>query len=139
MKKSLSSSLLYASVILLSVVLSACSALLPAATPTPTLPARVDSRLRPQLLGKWRANSGGPWNNAILTFGPDDTFSVVGGSQEPNATGTFFFTAENIIAFRLPKYQGTAQIEFLDQDTTSLTVTTSLAPFGIIYSIKRVP
>ncbi len=68
----------------------------------------------------------------------DAKFSIVGGVQEPSAEGTYFFTSTDNIAFRFPKYQGTAKIQFVNQDRVGLTVNTSLEPFGTIYGLERV-
>ena len=59
------------------------------------------------------------------------------GNQFHAARGIYVFTAEDAIAFQLPRYSGTAKIELRNDDRLTLTVTTSEAPFGIIYSAQR--
>lgn len=110
--------------------------------PTATLPAKVDSSLKSKLLGQWKISGetkvDGAWGDAILTFSDDGNFSVIGGLQEKEAKGNYFFTSENTIAFSLPDYQGSVTLEFTGNDQMSLTVTKSNEIFGLIYSAERV-
>jgi hypothetical protein len=111
---------------------------LPAPTPTPTLPAEVDSALRDPLLGQWRVINGGPWEGATLTFDADGSFTVVGGTQENDDRGSFYFTAEQYIVFTFPDYDGSAYINFITDNQLAFTSTPSNEPFGVIYTLERV-
>lgn len=111
---------------------------LPTPTPTATLPAEVNSPFKSNLLGQWKIINGGTWGGATLTFSDDGSFSVLGGLQEKDAKGSYYFTADNEIAFHLPNYQGTATIEFKNDNQISLTVATSDQPFGFMYSAEKV-
>lgn len=129
-------SLLFLSLLVLLVSM-ACGLVLPAAIPTATLPSPVESHLKSEIVGQWKVINGGPWGGAILSFSEDGIFSMTGGLQEPDAKGTYYFSSEDTIAFQLPDYQGTMTLS-LASDMSSLTVSTSKDPFGIIYSIERV-
>jgi hypothetical protein len=111
---------------------------LPTPTPTATLLAEVNSPFKSNILGQWKIINGGTWGGATLTFSDDGSFSVLGGLQEKDAKGSYYFTSDNEIAFRLPNYQGTATIEFDSDNQISLTVITSDQPFGLIYSAEKI-
>jgi hypothetical protein len=139
--KSISTLPLFLSLLVLLVSL-ACGFSLPNTAPTATLPPAVDSPLKLILVGQWKVESGGTWEGSVLTFSDDGKFSIVGGLQEKDAEGIYFFTSEITVAFRLPNYQGTITLEFLKEfdnfNFSSMTVVTSLEPFGTIYSVQRV-
>ncbi len=111
--------------------------LVPAPTPTATLPPEVDSALRAKLLGQWQVVSGGAWEGATLTFNEDGSFTITGGSQEKDNTGSFFFTAKSTIAFSFPDYQGFADIQFMNDDKINLFIRTADLSRGMFYSVER--
>jgi hypothetical protein len=125
-------------VLLYVALISIACGMIPTATPTATLPPAAESSLKSKLIGQWKVVNGGAWGDGILTFSEDGKFSIVGGLQEKDAEGIYYFTSETTIAFDLPKYQGVITLELMNDNITDMTVTTSNEIFGTIYSVKRV-
>ena len=89
------------------------------------------------MVGQWKVVNGGPWEGVILSFSENGKFSISGGTKGITEEGSYYFTSEDTIVFRLPDYQGT-MIVALASDASTLTVTNSKEPFGMIYSIQKV-